>query len=495
MSQTASARISMPFGGYYKRKVAPHDPELTSTDAGTPMGEYMRRFWQPVCLSQELGQLPKAIRILGEDLVAFRDLSGRIGVLDRHCSHRGASLEYGIITQEGIRCCYHGWHYDLDGTVLETPCEPVESKLKTTVCHAAYPAMERNGLVFAYMGPPEAKPPFPEYDSHTLPADNELVPFSNVYPCNWLQVFENIMDHMHTAVLHNKMTVADVDEATAAGVSLEGFGDMPVMQWEPTRGNSGMVFVAGRRLPDDKIWVRITEMAFPNYLQIGSLVPSAARERHSTTALTRWHVPVDDTHMIIFGWRHFNEVIDPDHAGSKEDCGVDSIDFLVGQSGNRSYEEGQRAPGDWEALVSQGPIATHALEHPGKSDIGVYMCRKLLRDAVRKLAPAVGEEVATAQGANADTLPMYSQDSVLHIPARADTDDRQLILKVGKQVLEIMKEADAYPPAQRDAHVRRRLDELDGVAHGTLLASRPIDVATARPSGGAESVQPSLETL
>lgn len=495
MNQPDSARISMSFGGYYKRKVAPHDPELTSTDAGTPMGEYMRRFWQPVCLSQELGQLPKAIRILGEDLVAFRDLSGRIGVLDRHCSHRGASLEYGIVTQEGIRCCYHGWHYDVDGTVLETPCEPAESKLKTTVCHAAYPAMERNGLVFAYMGPPEVLPPFPAYDSYLLPTDNELVPFSNVYPCNWLQVFENIMDHMHTAVLHNKMTVADVDEATAAGVSLEGFGDMPVMQWEPTRGNTGMVFVAGRRLPDDKIWVRITEMAFPNYLQIGSLVPSAARERHSTTALTRWHVPVDDTHMIIFGWRHFNEVIDPDHAGSKEGCGVDSIDFLVGQSGNRSYEEGQRAPGDWEALVSQGPIAIHALEHPGKSDIGVYMCRKLLRDAVRKLAPAVGEEAAPAPAANADTLPMYSQDSVLHIPADADTDDRQLILKVGKQVLEIMKEADAYPPAQRDAHVRSRLDELDGVVHGTSLPSRSVNTVTARASVGVDSAQRSLETL
>ena len=109
MSPSATTRINMPFGGYYKRKTAAHDPELTGTDAGTPMGEFMRRFWQPVCLSQELGQLPKAIRILGEDLVAFRDQSGRIGVLDRHCSHRGASLEFGIVVKEGIRCCYHGW--------------------------------------------------------------------------------------------------------------------------------------------------------------------------------------------------------------------------------------------------------------------------------------------------------------------------------------------------------------------------------------------------
>lgn len=463
MSQPGSgARINMPFGGYYKREVKAHDPELTHSGPGTPMGEYMRRFWQPVCLSVELGKLPKAIRILGEDLVAFRDHSGRVGVLDRHCSHRGASLEYGIISKKGIRCCYHGWLYDVDGTILETPCEPADSRVQATVCHGAYPAFERDGLVFAYMGPPEARPEFPVYDAYVQPPGTRLVPFSNIYPCNWLQVFENIMDHMHTAVLHNKMTVEEVSEAVAAGVSLEGFGDMPVMQWDPTRGGAGMIFIAGRRLPGDRIWIRITEMAFPNYLQIGSLVPSAARERHSTTALTRWHVPVDDTHMIIFGWRHFNDVIDPDHAGSPHDCGVDKIDFLVGQTGNRSYEEGQRAPGDWEALVSQRPIAIHAMEHPGRSDVGVYMCRKLLREAVRRIEPSVGAQATANRAAGGDTLPMYAQDSVLSIPQRPGDEDRQLILQIGKQVFEIMKSADALPSVERDAHVRRRLDELDG---------------------------------
>src|SRR5690606_20716986 len=152
------------------------------------------------------------------------------------------------------------------------------------------------------------------------------------YPCNWLQVYENIMDHMHTAVLHNHMTVEGVDAETSAGVSLEGFGDMPIMQWEPTRSGNGIVFIAGRRLPDDKVWIRMTEMIFPNYLQIGSLVPTAARERHSTSGCTRWSVPVDDTHMIIFGFRHFNSEVDPDGMGCEADCGVDKIDFLVGQT-------------------------------------------------------------------------------------------------------------------------------------------------------------------
>lgn len=447
------------YGGYYKRDKPEHDAELTHTDPGTPMGEYMRKFWQPVCLSEELKDLPKAIRILGEDLVAFRDKTGRVGVLHRQCCHRGASLEYGVVTDKGIRCCYHGWHYDVDGTLLETPCEPPESRLKETVTQGAYPAFERDGLVFAYMGVPDEQPDFPAFDAYVYPKGTRLVPFSNVYPCNWLQVFENIMDHMHTAVLHNHMTADGVDAETSAGTSLDGFGDMPVMHWEPTRNGNGCVFVATRRLPDDKVWVRITEMLFPNYLQIGSLVPSAAAERHSTTAMTRWQVPVDDTHMVIFGWRHFNDEVDPQGVGDPDGCGVDKIDFLVGQTGARSYEEGQRAPGDWEALVSQGNIAVHGMENPGRSDTGVYMCRKLLRDGVHgKSKPDTTRVIAIESG---DTLPMYAQDSVLAIP-KAEEDDRTLLARTGKQILAIMKEADSLPSGERDGHVRNRLNDMDG---------------------------------
>ena len=109
------------FNGYHTRDVPPPDPLITETGPGTPMGEYFRRFWIPVCLSEELTDLPKAVRILSEDLVAFRDKSGRVGVLHRHCSHRGTSLEYGIVSERGIRCCYHGWLFDVDGAVLENP--------------------------------------------------------------------------------------------------------------------------------------------------------------------------------------------------------------------------------------------------------------------------------------------------------------------------------------------------------------------------------------
>ena len=141
---------------------------------------------------------------------------------------------------------------------------------------------------------------------------------------------------------------------------------------------------------------------------------------------------------------------------------MDKIDFLVGQTGNRSYEEGQRAPGDWEALGSQRPIAVHALENPGRSDVGVYLCRKLLREQVRALQPVLPDSPVT-QGPK-DSLPMYSQDSILNLPQREGEDDRLLVMNTGTQVLAIMREADLLPSEKRDEHVRRRLDQLDGGA-------------------------------
>ncbi len=340
------------------------------------------------------------------------------------------------------------------------PTEPKDSRIYDTVVHGAYPAFERHGLVFVYMGDPAEKPDFPEYDGYHLPEGTEYHAFSHIYPCNWLQVYENIMDHMHTATLHTNMTVESVDAQIADGVNLDGFNDMPVMDWESTRNGNGCVFIANRRNPDNRtIWVRITEMVFPNMLQIGALFPSARAQRHSTMCLTRWHVPVDNTHMKMFGWRHFNDVVDPRGAGNRDDCGYDTIDFLDGQS-ERPYDEGQRAPGDWEALGSQRPIAVHALENPGQSDIGVYLCRKLLRSLVRGETPADTTRAISAGGK--DTLNMYTQDSVLNVPVQPGKDDAKLMKEYGRKVLAIMMETDELPSTQRDAHVRARLDDLDG---------------------------------
>jgi len=129
--------------------------------------------------------------------VLFRDRSGRLGLLHKNCIHRGASLEFGVIAECGIQCCYHGWHFDIDGTVLATPAESQDSKLSETFVQGAYAVREREGLIFAYLGPPELEPPFPIFDTTTFPDERQIVPFRIQYPCNWLQVVENACDPIH----------------------------------------------------------------------------------------------------------------------------------------------------------------------------------------------------------------------------------------------------------------------------------------------------------
>jgi nitrite reductase/ring-hydroxylating ferredoxin subunit len=187
------------FGGYLHRDVPREDSELTHVGPGTPCGEYLRRYWQPVCFADELHDLPVRVTILGEELVVFRDLSSAVGLLELRCPHRGTSSEYGLAGAKGIRCCYHAWLFDVDGTILETPGEPAESTLKDRLCHGAYPTHEYNGIVFAYIGPPDQQPPFPVYDSFIRPGYRLLPGRKYVYPCNWLQIIENAMDPVHTA--------------------------------------------------------------------------------------------------------------------------------------------------------------------------------------------------------------------------------------------------------------------------------------------------------
>jgi nitrite reductase/ring-hydroxylating ferredoxin subunit len=145
----------------YGLKIPEPDPELTRVGPGAPCGELMRRYWQPVCLSADLADLPKKVRILGEDLIAFRDGQGRAGLLFFRCSLRGTSLEFGRVEDRGLRCCYHGWLYDVEGNVIEMPLEPAVNPFLKQIQHPAYPVREFGGLVFAYMGPLEKIPEFP----------------------------------------------------------------------------------------------------------------------------------------------------------------------------------------------------------------------------------------------------------------------------------------------------------------------------------------------
>ena len=190
--QELSRRLTEPFSAYNRAVVPEVDHELAEVGPGTPGGEYLRRFWHPVAHADQLGDLPVAVRILGEDLVVFRDKSAAVGLLERHCGHRGTSLEYGKIEDHGIRCCYHGWLFDVDGKVLEAPAEPESNPYEGKLYQGAYPVQEYNGLLFAYMGPPALRPPFPMFDIYDQPGmalgHGEADLRGNIKPCNWLQV-------------------------------------------------------------------------------------------------------------------------------------------------------------------------------------------------------------------------------------------------------------------------------------------------------------------
>jgi phenylpropionate dioxygenase-like ring-hydroxylating dioxygenase large terminal subunit len=404
-----------PFDGYHRRAVPPPDPELTEVGPGTPAGEYLRRFWQPVAFARELAGAPLRVRILGEDLVVFRDRSGRLGVLHLHCAHRGTSLEFGIPLERGIRCCYHGWVYDVDGRCLETPGEPAGSRLHEHVCQGAYPTHEFTGLLFAYLGPPEQRPAFPVYDSYEVPGHVLMPAAKFVMPCNWLQVKDNSMDPVHTAFLH----------ALSSGYQFtEAFGVVPELDW--VRTESGMVYIATRRV-GELVWVRVCDFIPPNVHQFTREIEEATAVRPaSRPVIIRWAVPNDDAQTTNF------ELAQVDPAWGLTADQVARPGF--GQSDDRPYAERQRFPADFDAQTSQRRIAVHALEHLASTDRGVIMLRRIVRDGVRALAR--GEDPGGAGGAAGRTLRTFTQDVVLRVPpAPTPEEDRALLRATGRQVV------------------------------------------------------------
>ena len=202
-------------GTGYAMKPSTTRTELTSVGRGTPMGELLRRYWHPVGLVTDATDIPRKVRVLGEDLVLFRDKHARAGLLHARCCHRGTTLYYGKVEEDGIRCCYHGWKFDTEGHCLEQPCEPEGGLFKDKVRQPWYPVQERYGLIFAYLGPAEKKPVLPRYECLEKMDDGEFVEADDssiggggpaVIPCNWLQHFENVVDPYHVPVLHGSFS-------------------------------------------------------------------------------------------------------------------------------------------------------------------------------------------------------------------------------------------------------------------------------------------------
>jgi len=404
-----------PFDGYHRREVPPPDPELTEVGPGTPCGEYLRRFWQPVAFARDLTATPLRVRILGEDLVVFRDRGGRVGVLHLHCAHRGTSLEFGIPLERGIRCCYHGWVYDVDGRCLETPGEPAGSRMRERVWQGAYPTHELAGLVFAYLGPPARRPTFPIYDSYDV-AGFRLMPAAKfTLPCNWLQVKDNSMDPVHTAFLH----------ALSSGYQFtEAFGVVPEIDWVLTE--AGMVYLATRRV-GDLVWVRVCDFIPPNVHQFTREIEDATKVKPaSRPVIIRWAVPNDDTCTTNFELAQ----VDPAWGLTTEQVAQPGF----GQSDDRPYEERQRYPADFDAQSSQRTIAVHALEHLGSADRGVVMLRRIVRDGVR--AVANGGNPHGTHWPDGKIVRTFTQDLVLSVaPAPTPEADRRLLRAAARSAI------------------------------------------------------------
>ena len=416
---TRAPFLSTRYGGYYHREIPQEDAELTRIGPGTPCGEYLRRFWQPVTFSDDLKDLPVALKILGEELVAFRDFSGRIGVVEAHCPHRGTSLEFGLVSEKGIRCCYHGWLFDVDGTILETPGEPEDSTLKDRLCHGAYPTHEYNGTVFAYMGPPDQMPPFPLFDSYEREGYRMIPGKKYDYPCNWLQILENAMDPVHTSFLH---TIVSGSQFT------EEFGVIPELDFIETP--VGMIYIATRRMGDN-VWVRMVENIMPNLQQVAPIWETG-QDPHEFDGpmMSRWIVPQDDTHTMLLEFRHISVTDESTPA-----WWADREQMLPAQLPiTENLEDQQRQPTDYEAQVSQRPIAIHGMEHLGATDRGITMFRKLVKDGIQAVQEGRDPDVLSRDEKPQST---YCNDTVVYSPAVGSAEeDIKSMREIGRKLAE-----------------------------------------------------------
>ncbi|HEV8440440.1 MAG TPA: Rieske 2Fe-2S domain-containing protein [Methylomirabilota bacterium] len=264
---------------------------LCRVGRGTPMGELLRQYWMPALPSSELPVSdgpPKKVRLLGEDLVAFRDTRGEVGLLAANCPHRGASLYFARNEECGLRCSYHGWKYDVTGRCVDMPSEPEESNFKDKIRARAYPCRDVNGVIWTYLGPRELPPPLPAFEVNTLPADHVYPPLMMLEECNWVQALEGDIDSSHIDWVHAKRSPDSERRGTW------NRDKRPRLELLPT--DYGACYSARRRWDDDGLyWHRITQFILPFFSMIAASDPNIVSAR-------AW-VPVDDYYNLQFVMR------------------------------------------------------------------------------------------------------------------------------------------------------------------------------------------------
>lgn len=372
---------------------------LCQTGPGTPMGDLFRRFWLPVALSRELPKPdcpPVRLRILSEDLIAFRDTVGRVGLLSRYCPHRGASLYFGRNEEQGLRCVYHGWKFDVNGDCVEMPNEPGGCGFKQKIRQTAYPTRERGGVIWAFMGPQRTMPEMPQVEW-------TLVPQSHVYVhkrfqhCNYLQNVEGEVDSSHVSFLHREFRPEKFNAAIAGQVLLAKAKD-PAPTFLVQETDCGLAIGARRNWDAKQYYWRLTQYLMPSF----TLIPSEQGAPINFTAA----VPVDDLNMVGFTatWlpdRPMNEddirtietwtgayaEVDPD---TFEPIANRSNDYLLDREKQRVENfTGMRGIREEDIAVQEdqfgSAMADRTKEHLGASDVGVISLRRRLLQAVRNL--------------------------------------------------------------------------------------------------------------
>ncbi len=387
---------------------------VTRVGPGTPMGAALRRYWLPALLAEELAEPdgpPVRVRLLGEDLVAFRDSLGRIGLLDAYCPHRGASLFFGRNEECGLRCVYHGWKLDVAGNCVDLPNEPPESTYKDRIHHTAYPCVEKGGVIWAYLGPAASQPPLTDLEWMRAPDGHRHV--SKTYEaCNYLQGIEGGVDTAHSSFLHRLMSPSQ--RAARETERYRARALAPKLEVVPT--DYGFSYAGIRRLPDDGTrYVRVYHFVMPFHQM-------RAYEGYAGRPLIQGHmwVPIDDVQTWVYNWTYARDgaALTPAEIEAEEtETGRSPADLLPGYRLRRNLSndylidrQAQRTSSwtgiqgvntqDMAVQESMGPIVDRSREHLTASDLAVITTRRLLLQAARDVA-AGREPLGVRGGAHA----------------------------------------------------------------------------------------------
>ncbi len=372
---------------------------LAETGPGTAMGNLLRRYWTAALLASELeaGGSPVRVRLMGEDLVAIRNTEGKVGLFAERCAHRGASLYFAKNENCKLRCLYHGWQYDLDGTCVDQPNEPPASQFKDKVKQTAYPCIERNGVVWAYMGPADKKPALPDIEWLTVPASHVYVS-KRLQHCHWTQGMEGDLDSSHLSILHNdllKQRAANPRNRSAVWAMREQHPEIKTQVM-----SSGLLMAARREAEEDTYYWRVNQWFVPGYTNwpIPGDNPQAGHA---------W-VPIDDEWcwVFTFSWHPARPLRDEEVAmmrkGSDIHAPVDPVTFMPTQNVTNDYAGPNAAPvaQPWMGVTalqaqdiamteSMGPLYDRTQENLVASDLIVAQTRHRLVIAARALEKGV----------------------------------------------------------------------------------------------------------